>query len=65
LLFPVGIVLYGTILFHNTQQTSGGAPKDDFQRRLKVSFLFGGRFTMLFATLMIMLGVIGDMELDG
>jgi hypothetical protein len=64
-LTPAGIVLYGSILFHNSQQTSGGAPKDDFQRRLKVLFLIWGRFTMLFAALMIMLGVIGDMGLDG
>jgi hypothetical protein len=50
---PVGIILNGLILFQSLQQTSGDAPKADFHHLLKVSFLVLGRFTMLFAALMI------------
>jgi hypothetical protein len=53
--------LYGLILFQSKQQTSGDAPNADFHRRSKVSFLVCGRFTMLFAALMMMLGAIANM----
>jgi hypothetical protein len=62
---PAGIVLYGLILFHSTKQTSGGAPKDDFQRGSKVEFITEGMVIMLIAALMMMLGVIGDILLLG
>ncbi len=57
----VGIVLYGLILSQSKQQTSGDAPNADFHHRSKVSFLVWGRFTMLLAAMMMILGAIVNM----
>ena len=57
----MGIVLFGSILFHRMQHTSGVAPKADFHRLLKTVVLVSGSFNMLFAASMM---VSGRIEVD-